>query len=130
MGIFSKGSKLYSIFKLKCPKCHVGEQFPTRTFSFSKPFDMQDRCPVCQQKYELEPGFWYGAMLISYVLTGWFCLFFVGGCMWFFEMSVNASFIVLIGFLAIFFVWIFRVSRSIWLNFHVKYDPNAVAKSN
>ncbi len=91
---------------------------------------MYDRCPKCQQKYELEPGFYYGAMFISYILTGWFCLFFVGGCMWFLDMSVNASFLVLIVVLTIFFVWIFRISRSIWLSFNVKYDEHALAKSN
>lgn len=130
MGLFKKGSKGYSIFNFKCPRCNQGDLFPTRTFSFSKPFDMHGRCPKCQQKYELEPGFYYGSMFISYILTGWFCLFFVGGCMWFLEMSVNASFLVLIAVLAVFFVWIFRISRSIWLNVHVKYDKHALAKSN
>lgn len=50
--------------------------------------------------------------------------------MWLLDMSVNASFLVLITVLAIFFVWIFRVSRSIWLSFNVKYDERALAKSN
>ena len=130
MGIFKRGSKGYSIFNFKCPKCHVGEMFPTSTFSFSQPFTMHDRCPKCQQRYELEPGFYYGAMFISYILTGWFCLFFVGGCIWFLDMSINASFVALCIILAIFFVWIFRFSRALWINVHVKYDPNALAKSN
>ena len=124
MGLFRKGSKAYSIFKMKCPKCHEGDLFPTGTFSFQKPFDMHDRCPNCNENYAPEPGFYYGAMFISYIITGWFCLAFVGLLILGFGWSINASFAALIVVIAILFVWIFRISRSLWINVVVKYDPN------
>ncbi|MCO6493193.1 MAG: DUF983 domain-containing protein, partial [Phaeodactylibacter sp.] len=37
--------------------------------------------------------------------------------------STPASFALFIAFVAVFFVYIFRLARSIWLNINFKYDP-------
>jgi len=123
MTLLKKGSKLFSILKMKCPRCHVGDLFETGTFSFQKSFHMPPNCNKCGQRYYLEPGFYYGSMFISYLLTGFFSLAFVGTLFVFFDWSINGSFALLILILAIFYVWIFRISRAIWINIHVKYDP-------
>lgn len=123
MGIFKKGSKAYSIFGFKCPKCHEGELYPTTTFSFQKSFEMHDRCPHCDHNFNPEPGYYFGAMFISYIITGFFCLFVVGTLILGFKMSIPGAFGILVAICAILFVWIFRVSRSIWLNINFKYDP-------
>ena len=117
-----------SIFALKCPRCREGDLFLTSTFSYQKPTEMPERCPVCNQNYTPEPGFWFGAMFISYGWTAWACLLFVGGGIWGLGMSVNGAFILLVVVIAIFFFWIFRVSRSIWIHIYVAYDPTAKAK--
>lgn len=127
--MFRKGTKAYSIFHLKCPRCHEGNLFPTGSFSFNKPFDMPETCPNCGQKYFLGPGFYYGAMFISYIITGFFCLFFVGGLILFTDISVNTSFVLLLIVMAILFVWFFRVARAIWININVKYNPEAAAQA-
>lgn len=126
MGIFKKGTKAYSIFNLKCPKCQTGDLFETGSFSFKKPFDMPDRCPHCQQDFMPEPGFYYGAMFISYIFTGWFCIGFVALLHWGIGWSTTASFAALIAVMAILFVYTFRLARAIWLNINYKYDPNRV----
>jgi uncharacterized protein (DUF983 family) len=118
MGLFKKGQKVYSVANLKCPKCHEGDMFPTSTFSFKQPFDMHERCPVCNEDYFPEPGFYYGAMFISFV---GFMIFVLG-------MTINASFLALVLFMALIFVWIFRVSRAIWINVLVHYDKNVLKK--
>ncbi|NJN78752.1 MAG: DUF983 domain-containing protein [Saprospiraceae bacterium] len=128
MGLFKKGQKAYSVVNLKCPKCHEGEMFPTSTFSFKKSFDMHERCPVCNEDYFPEPGFYYGAMFISYIWTGFFCLGFVAFTIFVLKMSINMSFLALIAFMALIFVWIFRVSRVMWINVVVHYDKNAIEK--
>lgn len=128
MKLFRKGTKAYSILKMKCPKCHEGDLFPTSTFSFQKPFDMHTHCPNCNENYAPEPGFYYGAMFISYIITGWFCLAFVGLLILGFGWSINSSFIALIFVITALFVWIFRISRSLWINIVVKYDPNIEQK--
>lgn len=121
--MLKKGTKGYSIFNMKCPRCNEGDLFPTGSFEFSKPFDMHEHCPNCSQNYFPQPGFYYGAMFISYIFTGWFCLTFVGITHWLIGWSTGASFGLLILIIAIFFVWIFRMARSVWISFNIKYDP-------
>lgn len=125
MGILKKGQKAYSIAKLKCPRCHEGDMFKTNTFSFKEPFEMHDRCPHCNQNFMPEPGFYYGAMFISYIWTGFFCLGFVGVLILGFDVSINMAFLWLILFMASIFVWIFRVSRVMYINVLVHYEENA-----
>ncbi|MCB0562834.1 MAG: DUF983 domain-containing protein [Phaeodactylibacter sp.] len=124
MSIFKKGTKGYSIFSLKCPKCHEEDLFDTGSFSFDKPFDMKDKCPHCEQDFMPEPGFYFGAMFISYIFTAWFCILFVLFVHWVLGWSTAASFGALIAICAIFFVYFFRLARSIWLNINFKYDPS------
>ncbi len=121
-------SKLYATFALKCPRCHEGDLFPTPTFSFREPFDMNERCSVCNQDFVIEPGFYYGAMFISYIFTGWFSIGFVLFFHWVLDWSTLWSFALLLAVLAIFFVYIFRLARSVWIHLNVRYKPNAVRK--
>ena len=95
-----KGNKVYTTFAFKCPKCAKGDLYPTGTFSFSKPFDMNDNCDHCEQKFFPEPGFYYGAMFISYIFTGWFSIGFVLLLHWIFKWNTTASFAALIAILA------------------------------
>ena len=120
-------SKLYSIFALKCPTCHHGDLFPTETFSFREPFAQYTHCPACGQTYFPEPGFYYGAMFISYIGSGFFCLGVVMSLHWVLGWSMLASFITLIALVAILFVWWFRVSRSAFLNLVYGYKPEVAA---
>ncbi len=129
MGVFRKGSKAYSIFNFKCPKCHETDMFCTPTFAFKRPFDMEERCAHCGQHLMPEPGFYYGAMFISYIFMGWFCIGFVALFHWVFDWSIEASFALLIAVCAVFFVYIFRLARAIWINLNVHYDPSKAQKN-
>ena len=126
MGLLKRGTKLYGIFKFKCPRCQQGDLFETPTFSFKKPFEMPDQCPNCGQSYLPEPGYWYGAMFISYIFTGFFCLGFVMFFHWVLGWSTAASFALLIAVCIIFFVYIFRLARSIYFNIDKKFDQRYV----
>ena len=123
-----KTSKSYSIFYLKCPRCHEGETFETGSWSLTKSFDMLQRCPKCDLNYFPEPGYYYGAMFISYIWMGWFCLLFVAFFHWFLGLSQTWAFGLLIAFTALNFVYIFRISRLMWININVKYRPDAIEK--
>lgn len=120
-----KGTKLYSILFNKCPKCQQGNFFETKTM-FSKKFSKNyANCPICNTSFEKEPGFYTGAMYVSYSLNVAF---------------IVVSFVVAVGFLNIdavqllYFVvpslvflapFFFRISRRIWINAFVKYDKSA-----
>lgn len=127
MGLFSRGSKLYSIFWFKCPKCHIGPLFKTGSFSFERPFDMENRCSNCNENFLPEPGFYFGSMFLSYIFSAFFCLFFVMFFHWILDWSMAASFGLLLFVGAVFFVWFFRFARSLWINLHVSYDPTRAA---
>ncbi len=126
--MFKKGTKKHSIAHLKCPRCQEGDLFETGSYTFVKPFDMPKRCPKCNLNYFPEPGYYYGAMFVSYIWTGWFCLLFVALFHWILGWSQTWAFGLLGVFLAINFVFIFRVSRAMWINLNVRYDPNAIEK--
>ncbi|MDX2133663.1 MAG: DUF983 domain-containing protein [Saprospiraceae bacterium] len=124
--MFKKGTKAYSVFNVKCPRCQEADAFSTGSWSFVKSFDMHQRCPKCNLNYFPEPGYYYGAMFISYIWTAWFCLLFVALFHWLLGWSQTVAFSLLIAFILINFVYIFRISRMMWININVRYDPNAL----
>ena len=63
-------SKLVAIAKCKCPKCRTGDVFKhTLLQKPSQPLAVHEYCPTCGQKYEIEPGFWWAALYISYAIN-------------------------------------------------------------
>jgi uncharacterized protein (DUF983 family) len=108
----------------KCPRCQEGDLF-VQPFDISKPVNMPEKCPVCQQKFEPEPGFYYGAMFLSYIFSAFFFLGVIGLCLIVFKMGINTAMLVLLVTAALTYLFFLRMSRSIWINLMVKYDPNA-----
>lgn len=84
---------------------------------------MKHSCEVCGQKYEPEPGFYYGAMFVSYILTGWF--FIVVGLTLTFGLgwSVTMTLVTLAIITVLMHNLIYRISRSVWIHLFVRYDP-------
>tara|TARA_B100000767_G_scaffold266546_1_gene284075 strand:- start:428 stop:667 length:240 start_codon:yes stop_codon:yes gene_type:complete len=75
-------------------------------------------------KYELEIGFWYGAMYISYAI-GVALMLFLWGCLVLLFPLINISLLislVVIGIL-IFSPINYHLSRLIWVNIFIKYQP-------
>ena len=114
-------SRIASIFRMTCPRCRKGEMF--QPLELLHPLKMHKQCAVCGQRFEPEPGFYYGAMFISYIFIGFFSLALVGFCVFYFNMSVEYAFLILFAFLAVMFLWNLRFSRSIWIHLVIKYDP-------
>jgi hypothetical protein len=84
---------------------------------------MVKQCPVCGQKSEPEPGFYYGAMYVSYaVAVAIGC--FVGVPMLFFGASAMATVIAIAAALVVLSPITLRFSRMIWINFFVDYDKD------
>jgi uncharacterized protein (DUF983 family) len=52
----------------KCPRCQSGHMFKNRALSKSF-MQMFPDCPVCNLHFEIEPGFFWGAMYVSYAIT-------------------------------------------------------------
>ena len=120
---FSKGSKLYSILYSKCPRCHQGEMFESKNPFNLKKFDsMPEECVICGQKTCPEPGFYYGAMYVSYALVVGFGVFL--GSIFLLEGASPLSAIIAISIGSILLSPLsFRYSRMIWINFFYHYNP-------
>ena len=102
---------------------------PFRKLKLSYIFDMYDNCPVCNQKYDLETGFWYGTGYVSYALAvavsattfiAWLVLIGVStdDNRIFWWLGLNAVLLVVIQ------PWLMRLSRVIYMRFFVRYDEN------
>ena len=63
----AKRSILIDILHQRCPRCRLGKIFARSIFlGFPK---MHERCPACNLRFEREPGYFLGAMYISYGLA-------------------------------------------------------------
>lgn len=62
--------KIYTIVTLKCPSCGKGNLFKYQNpYKLKHLYDMNTNCPLCNQDFEIEPGFYWGAMYLSYILN-------------------------------------------------------------
>lgn len=59
-------SSFLAMLALRCPRCHQGPLFSYPAYRLTKFSAMPESCPVCGQGYEPEPGFYWGAMFVSY----------------------------------------------------------------
>ena len=123
--MFAKGHTLYSIINFKCPKCHNGDLYPTRLTSFSKTFSMNDKCDHCGQAFEIEPGFYWGAMYVAYGLSSGFLLAGFAIIFFLFNTSILTTFFIVFAVVFLFYGLIFRLSRAIWINIYVQYNEKA-----
>ncbi len=126
-----KPNYLWSIVTMKCPRCRRGPMFkdnnPYKKLSLKHIFDMPAQCPVCNQKYDLENGFWFGTGYVSYALA--VALLVTSGVAWYvligFSTEDNRIFWWMglnIVFLIVLQPWLMRISRVLYIRFFVHYD--------
>lgn len=122
--MFKKGGKLYSIFFNKCPKCHEGDFMVEKNiFKLHKAFNMHQSCSKCGLKYMMEPSFFYGAMYVNYGLTVGIGIVTFAIATLFFNFTLLESFIPIVVMLILTAPVTIRLSRIIWINLFIKYDP-------
>lgn len=119
-----ENSKFMAMSKGLCPQCRQGKMFKYPVWKISKFAKMNENCPVCGLKFEVEPGFWYGAMFVSYANTILLLVFMGVGMFYLFNDPPTVYYIVTITVMSIVLVpFNFRVSRSVFLHLFgfVKY---------
>ena len=108
---------VYSIVKNKCPNCGEGNFFESNSMFNPKTFDKMNKfCSKCSMDFRQEPGFYFGAAIMSYViqavllgLTYIFLQVLVELPFWYFLGAFSTLLIVLLPFT-------FRISRLLWIN--------------
>lgn len=128
-----KPNFFWSVLTMRCPRCRRGDMFknsnPFKKLSLSYILDMYGHCPVCRQKFDLEPGFWYGTGYVSYGLAVLISGFtFIA---WWIIIGISTDDNRIFGWLifnsillVIIQPWLMRFSRVIYLLFFVKYSEN------
>jgi len=119
-----------SVLSCRCPRCREGKLFQNPLgISLKKNLMMNKFCPVCGQATEIEVGFYYGTSYVSYALTVGLSLATLAAWWMIIGLSVNDNrFFYWMGFNAVFLLtlqpWLMRLSRSLWISWFVRYDPN------
>jgi len=109
-------SVAYAIVKGKCPRCGQGT-------IFQRFFVMHPQCPVCGLKFQREPGYFLGAMYISYFLS-LVCLlaFFLP-----LHHFVHQPLSTVLGVSVLLYLplapFVFRYSRIVWIYIDRSIDP-------
>ena len=62
-------SALGAALKGKCPRCRKGNMFKAGVLEVHKLNQTHEKCSHCGLLYEMEPGFWFGAMYVSYAFS-------------------------------------------------------------
>ncbi|AWX43965.1 hypothetical protein HME9304_00964 [Flagellimonas maritima] len=125
--MLKKGNKLYSILTGSCPKCHEESMYINKNpYALTQIFKMHERCSHCGTKYKIEPSFFYGSMYVSYgvgiafAVAAFVITYLMVGA------SLVSAFIAIVITMIVFMPVIIRLSRNIWINLFIKYEPQAV----
>lgn len=118
---------LKSMWLNECPRCRQAKIF-TEPFKITDPLSMPEKCKACDLLLLPEPGFYYGAMFISYILSAWLFLLPSLLLVFYFKWEVSSAmlFTAAIGILTYF--KFLRGCRSLWLHMNVKYVPEIVKR--
>ena len=63
-----KTSQLEAIVKAKCPRCRRGKIFAGSLYGLNLQ-KTNEHCSHCDMRFEVEPGYFYGAMYVSYTFV-------------------------------------------------------------
>ncbi|MEM9324974.1 MAG: DUF983 domain-containing protein [Bacteroidota bacterium] len=118
-------SLLTNAFAQKCPRCRQEKVFTHRAYDLRRFDQMHNYCPNCGQSFDPEPGFFTGAMYVSYgfqiglaiatVLA--IQIFWSAAPIWVYIVSITTLVLLL-------FPVIFRLSRSFWLHIFIPHDAS------
>lgn len=122
--MIKKGSKLYSIIFGVCPKCHNESMYSEKNpYRITETLKINTNCSHCNTRYRLEPSFFYGSMYVSYGVGVAFAVASFIISYVFLGSSLMTAFYAIVGTLVVFMPIIMRLSRNIWINLFMSYDP-------
>ena len=128
--MLKKGTKLYSIVKMKCPRCNKGCFFKGSPYKFSTMGEVKEKCENCHLKYSIEPGFFQGSYYVSYALgvalsvaVLLFKLLFLP------SLTYIQTIILIVSVLIVLSPLLYALSKIIYINFFVSYNETFTNKN-
>jgi hypothetical protein len=114
---------LTGIITMRCPRCREGKMFPEGTLFSTKFMKMNGKCSCCEQSFMPEPGYYFGAMFVSYGLNAaFFIAVWVAMIVLMDEVSLTAMIIALLVVIFGLLPITFRLSRVLWIYIFVRYE--------
>jgi len=117
-----------AMWQNKCPRCRKGDIF-VKPLDVLNPLDMPEKCTMCGQATEPEPGFYYGAMFLSYGIASLILLPTTLVILFYFKLSLTTAFTIMSIIVVVGFFKLLRGSRSLYFHLVVKYDEDAIKNS-
>ena len=111
-----KGNLILNIFEEKCPHCRKGKIFLPAPYPIVYLPKMNKKCSECGYTFEREPGYFIGAMYVSYglaVLEG--LITFLTAHFLFGISSIPLLLCIIIPVFLLFSMWNFKLSRVIFM---------------
>ncbi len=125
-----KGTKLYSVLTGKCPVCQQESMYVSpNLYNPKETQKMHERCSHCSTKYKIEPSFFYGAMYVSYGLgvANGIATYII--CAFLLNLDRLTIFFIIMAVIIATLPIVIRLSRNIWINIFMDYDPSKALKS-
>lgn len=108
--------KLEAIIKGRCPRCRLGKMFNAPSYDLKRFHKMEEKCSKCHLKFEVEPGFFVGAMYVNYAFTIALIVAVSIALNIFNLYSLKNFMIGVLGFTLILLPILFRYSRILFLH--------------
>lgn len=108
--------RIAAILTLRCPRCRQGRVFRGR-------LDMNTACPECGLVFEREPGYFTGAMVVSYAIAVVVYGVLVIALWRLVALAVEIALLAAILPFLVAVPAIFRWSRVIWMHLDHALDP-------
>jgi uncharacterized protein (DUF983 family) len=110
-----------SVLGNRCPRCRQGRLFIGKNpYRIKNGWKMHQNCQICQQDFQIEPGFYIGALWASFpvvvLLMAIMSGIFIGICKVQPEWSIIAITVILISLQPV----IVRFGRSVWIHIFVR----------
>jgi uncharacterized protein (DUF983 family) len=116
-------SRLKSILFLKCPRCRKGNLLKAQPYHLMQFNKVNKNCPNCELHFNIEPGFFFGSMYVSYGIgVGIGVAVFIVLLLLGISGNLVTNFIVMSIILILLMPYINALSKVIWANFFFKFD--------
>lgn len=122
-------SGIASILAMRCPKCRTGKMFPQGMLYTSSFMKMNKKCACCDQSFIPEPGYYFGAMFVSYAINAaFFIAVWLGLHLLMDTISIRVMIVTLLVVVVGLLPVTFRLSRVLWIYIFVKYQGPVACK--
>jgi uncharacterized protein (DUF983 family) len=112
-----------SVLGNRCPRCRHGRLFMFKNpYRFKNGLKMHQNCPICDQDFQIEPGFYIGALWTSFPAVVLLMAIMAGFSIGIFNVPPEWSIIAITAILVALQPMLIRFGRSVWIHIFVRQE--------